>query len=59
LGLDEEKGTTHANGMVRIISEQMQDMDEELRACFIDCQKAYDHVNWIKLMQILKNTSMK
>jgi hypothetical protein len=31
-------------------------MDEELCASFIDCQKAFGHVNWTKLMQILKNT---
>jgi hypothetical protein len=30
------------------------DIDEELCACFIDWQKAFDHVNWTKLMQILK-----
>jgi hypothetical protein len=30
------------------------DVDEELYACFIDWQKAFDHVNWTKLMQILK-----
>jgi hypothetical protein len=30
------------------------DIDEELCACFIDWQKAFDLVNWTKLMQILK-----
>jgi hypothetical protein len=29
-------------------------MDEVLCACFIDWQKAFDRVNWIKLMQLLK-----
>ena len=28
--------------------------DEELCICFIDWQKAFDRVNWTKLMQILK-----
>ena len=28
--------------------------DEKLCACFIDWQKAFDHVNWTKLTQILK-----
>jgi hypothetical protein len=27
---------------------------EELCACFIDWKKAFDHVNWTKLMKILK-----
>jgi hypothetical protein len=30
------------------------DIDKELCACFIDWQKAFDHVNWTKFMQILK-----
>jgi hypothetical protein len=30
------------------------DTDEELCAFFIDWQKAFDRVNWTKLMQILK-----
>jgi hypothetical protein len=34
-------------------------MDEELCACIIDWQKAFDHVNWAKLMQILKETDIK
>jgi hypothetical protein len=29
-------------------------IDEELCACFIDWQKAFDRVNWTKLKQILK-----
>jgi hypothetical protein len=40
--------------MLRIISEQTLDIDEEVSAFFIDWQKAFDHVNWTKLMQILK-----
>jgi hypothetical protein len=37
-----------------VISEQTLVIDEELCACFIDWQKAFDRVNWTKLMQILK-----
>ena len=40
--------------MPRIISEQTLDMDKELCVCFIDWQKAFDCVNWTKLMLILK-----
>jgi hypothetical protein len=32
------------------------DMDDELSACFIDWKKAFDHVKWTTLMQILKGT---
>jgi hypothetical protein len=52
LDLEEEKEL----GMLRIISEQTVDIDEELCACFIDWQKAFDHVNWTKLKQILKGS---
>jgi len=30
------------------------EIDAELCVCFIDWQKAFDQVNWTKLMQILK-----
>jgi len=33
-------------------------VDEELSVCFIDWQKAFDGVNWAKLMQILKETGI-
>ena len=33
-------------------------IDEELCVCFIDWQKAFDRVNWTKLMQILKRTGI-
>ena len=32
--------------------------DEKLYACFIEWQKAFARVNWIKLMQILKETDI-
>jgi len=39
--------------MLRIISERNLEIDEELYVCFIDWQKAFDEVNWSKLMHIL------
>jgi hypothetical protein len=42
--------------MLRIILEWTLEIDEELCVCFIDWQKAFDRVNWTKLMQILKGT---
>ena len=52
------KGTRDAIGMLRIISERTLQIDEELSVCFIDWQKAFDRVNWTKLMQILKGTGI-
>jgi hypothetical protein len=53
-GFRRGKGTRDAIGMLRIISKQTLVIDEELCACFIDWKKAFDRVNWTKLMQILK-----
>jgi len=44
--------------MLRIISERTLEIDEELCVCFTDWQKAFDQVNWTKLMQILKGTDI-
>ena len=52
------KETGDAIGMLRIISERTLETDEELFVCFIDWQKAFDRVNWNKLMQILKGTGI-
>ena len=57
-GFRRGKGTRDAIGMLRIISERTLEIDEELSVCFIDWQKAFDRVNWTKLMQILKETGI-
>lgn len=53
-GFRKGKGTRDAIGTVRILSERVLSVNEEVCACFIDWQKAFDRVNWIKLMNILK-----
>jgi hypothetical protein len=57
-GFRRGKGTREAIVMLRIISQQILDVKEELYACFIDWQKAFYCVNWTKLMQILKATGI-
>jgi len=44
--------------MMRIIAERTLEIDEELCICFTDWQKAFDRVNWTRLMQILKRTGI-
>ena len=44
--------------MLRIIAERTLETDKELCVCFIDWQKAFDRVNWTKLMQILKGNGI-
>lgn len=53
-GFRRGKGTRDAIGVLRIISERVFDVKEEVCACFIDWKKAFDRVNWEKLMMILK-----
>jgi hypothetical protein len=53
------KGTRDAIWLLRIISERTLEIDEELSVCFIDCQKAFDRVNWSKLMQILNEIGIE
>jgi hypothetical protein len=57
-GFRRGNGTRDAIGMLRIISERTLDIDEELCACFLDWQKAFDRVNWTKLMQIVQGTGI-
>ena len=57
MNLEEEKGTRDAVGMMRIIAERTLEIDG-LYVCFVDWQKAFDRVNWTKLMQILKRTGI-
>ena len=57
-GFRRGKGTRDAIGMMRIIAERTLEVDEKLCVCFIDWQKAFGHVNWTKLMQILKRISI-
>ena len=53
-GFRRGKGTRDAVGMMRITAERTLEIDEELCICFIDWQKAFDRVNWTKLIQFLK-----
>jgi hypothetical protein len=52
------KGARDAPGMLRVISDRTLDIVEELCACFIDWQKAFGRIIWIKLMHIVKSTGI-
>jgi hypothetical protein len=57
-GFRRGKGTRDAMGLLRVMSERTMEIDEDLCVCFIDWKKAFDRVNWTKLMQILKVTGI-
>ena len=49
------KALRDAIGLMRIISEGMLDINEEMCLCFIDWWKVFDHVDWTKLLEMLRN----
>ena len=48
-------GTRDAIGVMRMLSEKMLDHGKELFVCLVDYEKAFDRVNWVKMMGILKD----
>ena len=47
-------GTREAIAVMRILCEGRLEFNEELFICFVDFEKAFDRVRWIKLLEILE-----
>ena len=58
-GFRKGKDTRNAIGLMTIISERVLDVKEEMCLCFIDWQKAFDRVDWTKLLEMLRNIGVK
>ena len=41
-------------GLLRVICEKVLDHGKEVFICFVDYEKAFDRVNWIRVMDTLK-----
>jgi len=48
-------GTREAIAVMRTIGERSIEHDQPIYICFVDYEKAFDRVNWPKLMTILKS----
>ena len=48
-------GTREAIGTMRVLCERSIEHDNDVYICFIDFEKAFDRVNWVKMMDALKS----
>ncbi len=53
-GFRKGKGTRDAIGILRMLGERSLEVNKEIYVCFIDYEKAFDRVDWRKLMEILR-----
>ena len=54
-GFVKGRGTRDAIGVMRMLCEKVLDHGKELYVCFVDYEKAFDRVNWVKMLDILKD----
>jgi hypothetical protein len=47
-------GTREAIGVMRLLCERRLDHGNELFICFVDFEKAFDRMNWVKMLEVLK-----
>ena len=53
-GFRKGKSTSDAIAIMRSLVERNLEIDQDIYACFVDYDKAFDWVNWVKLIDILK-----
>ena len=44
-------GTREAIGVIRMLSERCIELDNDVYVCFVDFEKAFDRVDWVKMME--------
>ena len=47
-------GTREAIGTMKMLCERSIEYGNDIFVCFVDFEKAFDRVNWVKMMGILK-----
>jgi len=53
-GFRKEVGTRDAIGVTRMLCERSLDVGQDVYVCFVDFEKAFDRVDWVKMMEILR-----
>ena len=53
-GFRKERGTREAIEVMRCLVERKIEFNNDLYMCFVDYEKAFDYVDWKKLMMILE-----
>src|SRR6267154_1448548 len=48
-------GTRDAVGVMRTLCERSLEHENEVYICFVDFEKAFDRVNWVKMFEIMKS----
>jgi exonuclease III len=58
-GFRKGRGTRDAIGLMRVIGERLTERCKTFVICFVDLEKAFDRVNWDRLLVILKNKGIE
>jgi len=54
-GFRREVGTRDAIGVMRMLCERSLENGNDVYICFVDFEKAFDRVDWIRMLKILKD----
>jgi Reverse transcriptase (RNA-dependent DNA polymerase) len=57
-GFRKGRGTREAISVLRCLGERSLEHGKDLYVCFVDYEKAFDRVNWIKLMEVLQQVGV-